>query len=85
MSKFKLPPQAEPSAALDQWVSGEQRTAAAEKPAKLERSIRMARLTIDLPEDLHASFKATCALRKTRMIDEVRQFIEGWVQKHGKS
>jgi hypothetical protein len=41
-----------------------------------------ARLTIDLQPELHARFKATCALRTTRMIDEVRRFIEEWTQKH---
>ena len=41
----------------------------------------MARLTIDLPPELHAKFKAACALRGTRMIDEVRKFIETWTQK----
>ena len=43
----------------------------------------MARLTIDLPPALHARFKATCALRGTRMIEEVRQLIEDWIQKNG--
>jgi hypothetical protein len=41
-----------------------------------------ARLTIDLHPELHARFKATCALRTTRMIDEVRRFIEEWTQKN---
>lgn len=41
-----------------------------------------ARLTIDLPPDLHADFKAACARRRTRMVDEVRRFIEDWTQKN---
>ena len=43
---------------------------------------KLARLTIDLQPELHARFKATCALRTTRMIDEVRRFIEEWTQKN---
>ncbi len=82
MSKtpFRMPPRTEPAAAqLDQWVSGGEGS----PPIKPEKPTgKMARLTIDLPPDLHAKFKATCALKGTRMIDEVRRFIEGWTQKH---
>lgn len=45
-------------------------------------TVKPARLTIDLQPELHARFKATCALRTTRMIDEVRRFIEEWTQKN---
>ena len=82
MSKtpFRMPPRTEPAVAqLDQWVSGGEGSA----PTKSERPTgKMARLTIDLPPELHAKFKATCALKGTRMIDEVRRFIEGWTHKH---
>ena len=81
MSKtsFRMPPHAEPAAAqLDQWVAGGEETPPA-KPGK--PTGKMARLTIDLPPELHAKFKSTCALKGTRMIDEVRQFIEAWTQK----
>ena len=82
MSKipFRMPPRTEPAVAkLDQWVSGGEGSA----PPKPEKPTgKMARLTIDLPPELHAKFKATCALKGTRMIDEVRRFIEGWTQKH---
>ncbi len=48
---------------------------AAEKTTRPERPAgKIARLTIDLPADLHAKFKAACALKGTRMIDEVRRF-----------
>jgi len=43
----------------------------------------VARLTIDLPPELHAKFKSACALRGTKMIEEVRRFIEDWTQKGG--
>jgi hypothetical protein len=82
MSKtpFRMPTRTKPAAAqLDQWVSDGERTI----PSKPERPTgKLARLTIDLSPELHAKFKATCALRGTRMIDEVRRFIEGWTQKH---
>lgn len=85
MSKtpFRQPPRANPAAAqLDQWVAGGEESAPA-VPAKPEKPTgKMARLTIDLSPELHGKFKATCALKGTRMIDEVRQFIEGWTQKH---
>ena len=90
MSKtpFRMPPPVEPAAAeLDQWVVGREGRAAAEshsQPAKAGKPAgKMARLTIDLPPELHARFKSACALRGTRMIDEVRRFIEEWTQKQG--
>jgi hypothetical protein len=54
------------------------------QPAKAVRSQseKPARLTIDLPPDLHAQFKATCALKKTGMVEVVREFIEDWTQKN---
>lgn len=84
-TRFRMPErggQATPE--IDRWVKGGQGDPAAEKPVKADRTTgKVARLTIDLPPDLHARFKATCAIRRTRMIDEVRQFIEEWTQKHG--
>ena len=81
MSKtpFRLPQRTEAAVTqLDQWVTGGEGAPAA-KPEK--PTGKMARLTIDLPPELHAKFKSACALRGTRMIDEVRKFIEGWTQK----
>ena len=43
---------------------------------------KQARLTIDLPQQLHARFKAACAINQTRMVEEVTQLIEEWTQKH---
>ena len=88
MSKtpFRIPPRATtPAAKLDQWVAGEEPAAAASDGAShLERPAgKVARLTIDLTPELHSKFKATCALKGTRMIDEVRKFIEDWTQKSG--
>ena len=86
MSKtpFKLPSRAEaPATKLDQWVSGEGTDAPVRGTRQERPSGKMARLTIDLPAPLHAQFKAACALKGTRMIDEVRRFIEEWTQKNG--
>ena len=43
---------------------------------------KSARLTIDLPQQLHARFKAACAINQTRMVEEVTRLIEDWTQKH---
>jgi hypothetical protein len=83
---FKMPVRTEtPAADVDRWVRGDEAPVAAPGSApRAERPAgKLARLTIDLPPELHAKFKSTCALRGTRMIDEVRAFIEGWTQKHG--
>ena len=34
------------------------------------------RLTVDVPEDNHARFKACCAMHKTKMAEEINAFIE---------
>lgn len=86
MSKppFKMPQRPDPAAAkLDQWVAGpEAETAAVAAPRADRPAGKVARLTIDLTPELHAKFKATCAIKGTRMIDEVRQFIEEWTQRN---
>lgn len=48
----------------DQWV--ESRTAEPEK---------MKRLTIDVPESLHRTIKTQCAIRGTKIADEVRALL----------
>jgi len=35
----------------------------------------MARLTVDLPRDLHRRFKVACVLADTKMNEEIRSFI----------
>ena len=42
----------------------------------------MKRLTIDVPESLHRSIKAQCAMRGTKIADEVRDLL---LQKYGQS
>lgn len=86
MSKppFKMPQRSEPGVAkLDQWVAGTETPAVSAVSTRTERPAgRVARLTIDLTPELHARFKAACAIKGTRMIDEVRHFIEEWTQRN---
>jgi hypothetical protein len=90
MSKTVAFPSARPPSA-DEWVSGT--ATETQKPTNAERrksastetrksGEKLARLTIDLPPELHGQFKAACAKRRTKMKDEVLAFIEQWTQKH---
>lgn len=58
----------------DQWV--ESRTPLAAEPEAPSK-----RLTIDIPADLHRRIKSQCALRGTKIADEVRELL---LQKYGK-
>ena len=58
-------------AAADAWV--ESRSSGDEPEA-------MKRLTIDVPESLHRAIKAQCAMRGTKIADEVRELL---LQKYG--
>ncbi|STU54640.1 Uncharacterised protein [Klebsiella pneumoniae subsp. ozaenae] len=42
---------------------------------------KMKRLTIDIPESLHKAIKSACALRGTKIADEVRELL---YDKYGK-
>ena len=61
-------------ASADAWV--ESRTGAADEPEKMKR------LTIDVPESLHRAIKAQCAMRGSKIADEVRELL---IQKYGQS
>ena len=76
-SVFKMPP-GRPAlpATAETWVEGAKPVAASPAVTK------PARLTIDLPPELHARFKAACARKRTRMVDEVNTFISNWTQEH---
>ena len=58
--------------AADAWVENR---ASAEPEA-------MKRLTIDIPESLHRTIKAECAMRGSKIVDEVRELL---LQKYGKT
>lgn len=71
MSAKKVSIGARPSAAAktataDDWVESR---AVADEPEKMKR------LTIDVPESLHRSIKAGCAMRGTKIADEVRALL----------
>ena len=57
--------------AADAWVDSRTDDAAA-----------MKRLTIDIPERLHRAVKAQCAMRGTKITDEIRELL---LQKYGKA
>ncbi len=56
--------QPQPAPSADQWV--ESRTSEPEK---------MKRLTIDIPESLHRTIKSQCAIRGTKIADEIRLLL----------
>lgn len=65
-----------PAPNADAWV--ESRSVEGE-PLPVEK---MKRLTIDIPESLHKAIKSACALRGTKIADEVRELL---YNKYGKA
>ncbi len=70
-----------PSSKTDQWVGGKEKQKH-DNTEKQKSGEQLARLTIDLPAELHGRFKAACARSRTKMRDEVLAFIEKWTQEH---
>ncbi len=71
--QFGTKPTSKPSlASADAWV--ESRNSDVKEPMK--------RLTIDVPESLHRSIKMQCAMRGTKIADEIREIL---LQKYSKS
>ena len=60
------PTSKKPSAAANAWV---------EKRPTTGSNVKMKRLTIDIPERLHREIKAQCAMRGTKIADEVRKLL----------
>jgi hypothetical protein len=58
-------------ASADAWVESR---AAGDEPEAMKR------LTIDVPESLHRAIKSQCAMRGTKIADEVRELL---FQKYG--
>lgn len=58
--------------AVDSWVDSRTTVQAVVEPMK--------RLTIDIPESLHRSIKSQCAMRGSKIADEVRELL---LQKYG--
>lgn len=61
------------TASADQWV---------ENRSEGEQHEPMKRLTVDIPADLHREIKAACAMRGTKIAEEVRELL--W-RNYGKS
>lgn len=58
----------------DEWVSSRP---ADERETPLAASAEpMKRLTIDVPKSLHSRIKAACALRGSKMVEEIRTLLE---------
>ena len=62
---------AAPAAAVDSWVENREDD---NDPKSMKR------LTIDIPESLHRAIKSQCAMRGTKIADEVREIL---LQKYG--
>ena len=71
-------PSAMPAPApVDNWVESR-----ASEGSQVEPNEPMKRLTIDIPESLHRAIKSQCAMRGSKIADEVRELL---LQKYGKS
>ena len=42
---------------------------------EIRTAVKMARLTVDLPDDAHLAFKLACTKARTKMNEELRIFI----------
>jgi hypothetical protein len=76
MSTKKIQIGAKPTskpATADAWVESRDNADAPEP---------MKRLTIDVPESLHKTIKIACAMRGTKIADEVRDLL---LQRYGKT
>lgn len=65
-------PTAQPAPEADAWV----------KKRRGKHQEPMKRLTIDVPESLHRAIKVQCAMRGTKIADEVRELL---LQKYAQS
>lgn len=64
------------SATADDWVAGSATTEITAPETEASEAIAVKRLTIDIPEELHARIKSQCALRRSKMADEIRKLLE---------
>lgn len=77
---FRQPPVAEVDAWVTQEATAPDPAAKPVRQAAGETNEKLARLTLDLPGDLHARFKAKCAIKRTKMQIELRKFVEAWTR-----
>ncbi len=91
----KITMTAKPQAAVaDDWVAGTSVRTSEEQPqsksnnngakgaASPTETAAVKRLTIDIPEELHARIKSQCAMRRTKMADEIRLLLEDKFAEH---
>jgi ParG len=62
--------------AADEWVAGAATETAPALSSPPEPAEPMKRLTIDIPRSLHTRIKAACALRGSKMADEIRALLD---------
>lgn len=62
-------PKNTPATTPDDWVASR----VIPEPAV---EVKMKRLTLDVPEELHRTIKAACANRGVKMVDEIRALLE---------
>ena len=81
--KIVFTPKPRPTPALESWIEGEgsKPTPVTAEPVGLSATEQppsepMKRFTIDVPESLHSRVKSQCALRKKKMADVIREFLE---------
>lgn len=58
---------------VDDWVANHGATVT---DGNKEAPQKMKRLTIDVPQDLHARIKVSCALKGMKMADKIRELLE---------
>ena len=76
--------------AADEWVAGAGTETVSTLSPPPEPTEPMKRLTIDIPRSLHTRIKAACALRGSKMADEIRtlldrEYADAEMQKSAKS
>jgi hypothetical protein len=76
--KFTKRPSASPAAgeAADAWVASRGSEPVVNGENRDMPAVPMKRLTIDIPESLHARVKSQCAKRGAKMADEIRALLE---------
>lgn len=60
----------------DDWVTTSRPEEVADVSQPAPETEPMKRLTIDVPRSLHSRIKAACALRGSKMADEIRTLLE---------
>ena len=66
-------PSAAPRPDPEMWVAGTGGEAGTPAPKPV---VRMKRLTLDVPEDLHRRVKTGCAARGEKIADVVRRYLD---------